>query len=273
MTMDTLSQHAIQDGTRQTKRAAQMDQYTLWHILGIWASVALPMGLIYWVIAPILIPSVDMEPGFLYLILIVLALVWEGIVAYIILRREVKPFTWENIRDRVWLYSPTNPRTGVSSKWLYLWAIPLIVVIEGGNQVLGPLNGSWVKAFPFLAPPSYTEIQNLAGPAVGQWWLLGVVVVLIVFNYLVGEELIFRGILLPKMNGVFGKWDFIANSILFVAYHLHLAWQWPAMLLYNWIRPWATKQFKSYWVAFLLHGFVDSVTLIVLFSMAIIGLL
>jgi membrane protease YdiL (CAAX protease family) len=29
---------------------------------------------------------------------------------------------------------------------------------------------------------------------VGQWWLLGVVVVLIVFNYLVGEELIFRGI-------------------------------------------------------------------------------
>jgi membrane protease YdiL (CAAX protease family) len=108
---------------------------------------------------------------------------------------------------------------------------------------------------------------------VGQWWLLGVVAVMIVFNYLVGEELIFRGILLPKMNGVFGKWDFVANGILFVAYHLHFAWQWPSMLLYNWIRPWATKRFKSYWVALLLHGFTDSLVLIVLFTMAIMGLI
>lgn len=148
---------------------------------------------------------------------------------------------------------------------------PMIVVIEVGNQILDPLNGPWVKTFPFLAPPPFTVIQNLAEPAVGQWWLLGLLAVLIVFNFLVGEELIFRGILLPKMNGVFGKWDFIANGILFVAYHLHLAWQWPLMLLYNWIRPWATKRFKSYWVALLLHGFADSVTLIVLFTLAIIG--
>jgi membrane protease YdiL (CAAX protease family) len=247
-------------------------QYSPAKILGIWALVALPMGLIHWVVRPILIPRVHMEPGFLYLILITLGLVWEGVVAYMILRREVKPFTWVNLKDRVWLHTPTNPKTGVPSNWLFLWTIPLIVVIEVGSQVLGPLNGPWVKALPFLAPPPYTVIQNLAEPAVGQWWLLGLLAVIIVFNFLVGEELVFRGILLPKMNGVFGKWDFIANAILFMAYHLHLAWQWPSMLLYNWIRPWATKRFKSYWVALLLHGFFDSVVLIVLFTMAIMGL-
>jgi membrane protease YdiL (CAAX protease family) len=264
---------ALTESKLQANAAAEMgEQYSLAKIMGIWASIALPMGLIHWVVGPILIPRVHMEPGFLYLILITLGLVWEGVLAYMILRREVKPFTWANIKDRVWLHTPTNPKTGVPSKWLYLWTIPLLVVIEGGNQVLDPLNGPWVKALPFLAPPSYTEIGNLAGPAVGQWWLLGVVAVIIVFNYLVGEELIFRGILLPKMNGVFGKWDFIANSILFVAYHLHSAWKWPSMLLYNWIRPWATKRFKSYWVSLLLHGFADSVTLIVLFTMAIMGL-
>lgn len=265
---------ALTESNLQANTATELGgQYSLPKILGIWASVALPMGLIHWVIRPILIPRIHIEPGFLYLILITMGLVWEGIVAYIILRREVNPFTWENIKDRVWLHTPTNPRTGIPSKWLYLWAIPLIVVIEGGSQVLDPLNGPWVKALPFLTPPPYVQIENLAKPAAGQWWLLGVLAVIIVFNFLVGEELIFRGILLPKMNGVFGKWDFIANGILFSAYHLHMAWQWPSMLLYNWIRPWATKRFKSYWVALLLHGFTDSVVLIFLFTMAIMGLL
>jgi membrane protease YdiL (CAAX protease family) len=265
---------ALMESKLQANAAVDMDeQYSLAKILGIWASVALPMGLIHWVISPILIPRVDMEPGFLYLILIALGLVWEGVVAYLILRREVKPFTWANLKDRVWLHTPTNPKTGAPSNWLLLWAIPLIVIIEGGGQVLAPLDGSWVKVLPFLAPPPYMEIERLAEPAVGQWWLLGVVAVIIVFNYLVGEELIFRGILLPKMNGVFGKWDFIANGILFVAYHLHMAWSWPSMLLYNWIRPWATKRFKSYWVALMLHGLADSIFLIVPITMAIMGLL
>jgi len=265
---------ALTENNLQANAVAELgEQYSLAKIVGIWASVALPMGLIHWVVRPILIPRVHMEPGFLYLILITLGLVWEGVVAYMILRREVKPFTWVNIKDRVWLHTPTDPKTGVRSKRLYLWTIPLIAVIEVAHQILDPLNGPWVKALPFLAPPPSALIENLAAPAVGQWWLLGLLAVLIVFNFLVGEELIFRGILLPKMSGVFGKWDFIANGILFSAYHLHAAWQWPSMLLYNWIRPWATKRFKSYWVALLLHGFADSLVLIVLFTMAILGLL
>ena len=248
-------------------------QYSLLEILGIWAAVALPMGLIYWVIRPFVIPRVQWEPGFLYLILITLGLVWEGIVAYLILRREVRPFTWANIKDRVWLQTPTDPKTGVPSKWLYLWTIPLLLVLWLGPEVLGPLDALWVKAFPFLTPPLYALIENLAEPAVGQWWLLGVLAVMIVFNYLVGEELIFRGILLPKMNGVFGKWDFLANAILFSLYHLHMAWTWPSMQFFEWTRPWATKRFKSYWVALILHGLTDAAVMIVLFLMAIMGLI
>lgn len=265
---------ALSESNLQTNIAVKMEeQYSLAKILGIWASVALPMGLIHWVVSPILIPRVNMVPGFLYFIMITLGLVWQGVVAYLILRREVKPFTWENLKDRLWLHTPTDPNTGVPSKRLYLWTIPLIVVINVGYAISGRLNELWVKILPFLTPPPYTEIQNLAEPAVGQWWLLGVVAVMIVFNYLVGEELIFRGILLPKMNGVFGKWDFIANAILFATYHLHKIWVWPQILVFNWIIPWAAKRFKSYWVAAIIHGAFDALTLIILFTMAIMGLL
>jgi membrane protease YdiL (CAAX protease family) len=248
----------------------EQDQYALWQILGIWASAALPMGLVYWVIMPILLSRGNVYP-FTYFFLIVTAMIWQGVVAYIILRREVKPFTWEGLKDRLWLYTPSNPKTGVRSKWLYLWTIPFIVLSTIGFSNLGWLNDLWVQAFPFLAPRPYAMIQNAAEPAVGQWWLLGLLAVDIVFNYLVGEELIFRGILLPRMNGVFGKWDWFANHLLFTAYHLHFVWTAPSRLLLDWIYPWLTKRFKSYWMGAIIHGF-DAVGLTFKFIMAIMGL-
>jgi hypothetical protein len=153
--------------------ASAKDQYTLWQILGIWTSVALSMGLVYWVITPILLSRGNVNP-FTYLFLINVCLVWQGVVAYILLRREVKPFTWEGVKNRLWLYTPSNPKTGIRSKWLYLWTIPLSVLAFFAFPNLGWLNELWAKTFPFLAPRPYAEIQNLAGPAVEQWWLLGV---------------------------------------------------------------------------------------------------
>ena len=38
-----------------------------------------------------------------------------------------------------------------------------------------------------------------------------------VFNTVLGEELLFRGLLLPRMNGVFGRRDWLANGVLFAA--------------------------------------------------------
>ena len=33
-----------------------------------------------------------------------------------------------------------------------------------------------------------------------------------IFNYILGEELLFRGVLLPRMNGGIGRWDWVANT-------------------------------------------------------------
>ncbi|MDP9359301.1 MAG: CPBP family intramembrane metalloprotease [Chloroflexota bacterium] len=40
----------------------------------------------------------------------------------------------------------------------------------------------------------------------------------------VGDELLFRGILLSKMRGVFGRLDWVANGLLFGLYPLHQPW-------------------------------------------------
>jgi len=75
---------SLMETSSQVNAAAEMGgQYSLARSLGIGASVALPMGLICWVVTLILIPRVDVKPRFLYLILVTLGLVWEGVVAYL----------------------------------------------------------------------------------------------------------------------------------------------------------------------------------------------
>jgi membrane protease YdiL (CAAX protease family) len=249
-------------------------QYSLGKILAIWFVVAAPMGLIMWWIVPVFIaPTIDFAglPAFL---LLTGGLVWQFLVAAFILFREVKPFTWPNIRRRLWLTKPVNPRSGRPSKRMLWWALPIAAATVIVDQ-LGPLalvEKGFVDLFPAISPPAYGIIQNLARPEnVGQWWILGVLAVTILFNYLLGEELIFRGILLPKMKGVFGRWDVLANGLLFATYHVHMIWTLPSQILTDWVYAWGMKRYRSYWVSVIIHS-VDAIFLVVLFPLAIAGI-
>lgn len=250
------------------------DQYSLGKILLIWAAVAAPMGLILWVFVPFLSERIDMNPGLIFMILITLGLIWQGVLSYLILRREVVPFTLENVKKRIWANTPVNPRTGQASRWMYLWTIPGIVVLFlwGFFDVFGWLNDRWVDIFPFFEARDYAVLENLPDAAVGQWWLLGLLVPFTLFNYVLGEELLFRGVLLPKMKGVFGRWDWVANGILFSAYHLHLIWEIPSQILFrDWIYPGYNKLFKSFWMSVIVHGLFNTIFLYVIVTLMILG--
>ena len=51
----------------QAKSSSEIPQYSLGKILLIWAAAAVPMGLIMWVLMPILIARVNIVPGFMTL--------------------------------------------------------------------------------------------------------------------------------------------------------------------------------------------------------------
>ena len=90
---------------------------------------------------------------------------------------------------------------------------------------------------------------------VGAWGFLALFVVTAVFNTVIGEELLFRGVLLPRMNGVFGKWDWVANGVLFGIYHLHQPWGMLSSVLSGTIfEAFWTKHFRSAWFGIILHS-------------------
>jgi len=243
--------------------AGTEEQYSLVKILGIWALAAVPMGIIGWVVAPAL--SADKDPlaaATTRMWAITVGLIWLFVLSMIIVRREEGDLRWATIRRRLWLNTPRNPKTGQPQARLWLWVVPGVILFALSGIVLAPiLEPLWVSIFPFLAePPSFDfgsimESPDIQAQLVGNWSFVVMLVLLTVFNTILGEEFLFRGVLLPKMNGVFGKWDWVANGLLFTLYHVHQPWGF----LSTWIEDifflaLPAKRFRSTWMAIIIHS-------------------
>lgn len=233
-------------------------QYGLTKILAIWAVVSIPMPILAFVIAPALAPDGGLKYLLLVLYFLIGGMVWQFVVSMFILYRELDEFTWTSIKKRIWLQRPVDPKTGKASYRHFWWLIPAfafyaLIEMTVIQEVIGRLI---LIPFPFLESLPTLDLQGLmVTELVGAWWLMGVAVILFIFNYFLGEELLFRGILLPKMHGVFGKWDWVANSTLFALYHLHR----PVLMLgfifgsLGWCLT--SRYFRSIWFSIILHGF------------------
>lgn len=214
----------------QKNDLAPIPQYSLRKILVVWAAAAIPMGILGWVVAPA-VAADPQRPGFERLAVLAVGLVWQFVLVMILLYQEAGNLRWSTIRQRLWLQSPRSPRTGQPRGRLWWWLLPVILVTAlyemRLNGMIGHLWASWI---PFLAEPhGFALATALDTPAAraqlgGAWDIWGLFVISAIFNTVLGEELLFRGLLLPRMAGVFGKGDWLANGLLFGLYHLHQPW-------------------------------------------------
>lgn len=231
-------------------------QYSLAKILAIWAVVSLPMAVLAWVVAPALSPYVPLHPAIVYWLLIIVGLIWQFVVSLIILRRELGSLRWELVRKRIWLNLPKGPTTGKANAKLFWWLVPCLLFSAVASLLIAPyIDAPVAWLLSSLGVPAQPDVSQLVDPQFkGQWWLLAVAIVSAIFNYFLGEELLFRGVLLPKMKGVFGKWDWLANALLFGFYHLHKPWTLPSIILGSLATTWPARRFQSNWLAVIVHG-------------------
>ena len=257
-------------------------QYSLLKILGIWAVAALPMALLGWVIAPLIGDRIDLGIGqenreaFTRGGLLTLGLIWQFVVVMFIIFREEGDLRWSTIRRRCWLNAPRDPTTGNARGRLWLWLVPVILLLAAVQ--MAPLGDLWEQAFPFLAEPdkysfeAVMESEERKAALEGAWQVLGLFIVLGIFNTVLGEELLFRGILLPRMSGVFGKGDWLANGVLFGLYHLHQPWSIiPSMIGGSLGYAWPSRRFRSTWMGIIVHS-VESVFFVFIALGLVLGL-
>lgn len=229
----------------------QPRQLTKRGIVGVWAGAALPMALNTWVVGPIVAHHVD-GPQALARTLIALltaALVWQFAFVMILVHREQGTLRWSTIREVLWLRPPRSPRTGRVGGRLWLMVIPLI---------LGVGLAQFVPQLPHPASRDFGVLMGTVGFQQfmrGSWLWFAVLVTMFVFNTVLGEELLFRGYLLPRMHGEFGDRDWIVNGLIFAAYHLHRFWGIPGTLLDTFFLVYPTKRYRSAWIGIAVHSF------------------
>ena len=249
------------DNLQKLSTTFKKDQYTLWQILGIWLAAGAPMWLLGWVAYPALSAGLSpVDAGLLRMKLLTAGLIWHFVLAMFILYREEGNIRLGTISRRFWLNHPVSASTGKTKKALWWWIIPLILLYALLEIALrSSLIDVWLKVFPFFADPGGSNFEAVFAPEnraqwIGNWRLLGLFLTSAVFNTFLGEEFIFRGVLLPKMEGVFGKWDWVANGILFSFYHLHQPWGILATMPADLLTAYSGKRFRSNWFPIILHS-------------------
>jgi membrane protease YdiL (CAAX protease family) len=277
MATDALSHQAIQ-GSMNRAQPEQMDQYTLWQILGIWGLVTVPMALLGWVAYPAMSAGRSaVDAALLRINLLTVGLIWQFVLSMIILYREEGNIRLSTISRRFWLNHPISAKTRETKKSLWWWIIPLFLLTALLEITLRSTFVSLTgMVFPFLAEPKGYDGSALLAPElraqwVGAWGLLGMFFVNQLFNTFLGEEFLFRGVLLPKMEGLFGKWDWVANAAIFAFYHLHQPWGILDTIMSSLIFTFSSKRFHSNWFSIILHS-GQSVFFLVLLLGLVFGL-
>jgi uncharacterized protein len=162
--------------------------------------------------------------------------------------REQGTLRWSTVREALWLRSPRSPRSGRVGGRVWLVVIPLILVFALEELVPMVPHADDRDLGAFLGTDAGRAFMH------GAWGWYGLLLVSFLFNTVLGEELLFRGFLLPRMSGAFGRGDWVANGLLFGAYHLHVPWVIPATLLDTFILAYPTKRYRSAWIGIAVHS-------------------
>jgi membrane protease YdiL (CAAX protease family) len=267
--------------TGGVREEGRRTQYSLAKILGVWALAALPMGLLGWIVFPLLAPDFESDPlgsGVTRVALLTLGLIWLFVLSMVIVRREEGDLRWATVKRRLRLTVPREPATGEPRARLWLWVVPFLVAVTVVQLLLSaPIRSAWVSVFPFFAEPAgygpgaLFQSRDALARLEGAWWFFALFVANAVFNTVLGEEFLFRGVLLPKMEGVFGRWSWVANGVLFGLYHVHQPWGMLMSVLTGLLYAFPAYRFRSTWMAVVLHS-AQSVYLALLVLGVVLGL-
>jgi membrane protease YdiL (CAAX protease family) len=192
--------------------------------------------LLIYVLGRPFIPAGGTTPTWLRLLVIVLGTGAELVAGLVLLRREGYRLTPGALRDRIRLRWPKGWKA---------WVLAAVVLVLGLSlsMAAGPVNRALASVPGFVPPAWWGAASNPTVKVTGAadvfpdvtlrgnfGFALLYTVIGLVFNIL-GEELYYRGYLLPRMRGAFGRWDWVANGVLFTLKHVYQRWLFPGILV------------------------------------------
>ena len=197
------------------------------------------------------------------------------IASLVFFRREGNSLSWSVLKQRFRLQRMNK------NDWLWVLGLFLLMFITAGvlSVVTSPVIA---EVFP---PPAYwpdelnplesspsAEIPSefLGEPLAGNWWILLVVLSSLVIATL-GEELWWRGYILPRQELTHGKNTWIIHGILWGLFHIFHPWNLLVLLPGSLALSYVVQKRENTWVAIIAHALVNGFLVISMISMGIIG--
>ena len=185
-------------------------------------------------IAPLLLPAFSTPKGELNAYAVVsiatLGYLFEFFLALYIFRKEGYALRLSALKERIHWQWPRGWKA---------WGIILILFVVGFgiSQLLQPTSTAIASVLP---PPDwfpasqhpFKEVKSLEDAMPGVVFKGNVLFLLLVLfsgtMNIVGEDLYYRGALIPKLHGLFGKWAWLAGGILWPLKHIYVWWRFVA---------------------------------------------
>lgn len=175
-------------------------------------------------------------------------------------KRDGYAGSWTELKARLRLLRMTG------RDWLWaIVALLLTFLSIGAIQQFTALP--LIKAIPALAPPDFfppwskpgvafdvTLYQNYIGaPLRGNWGVAVLVLVMFFFN-IFGEELWWRGYILPRQEKTHGSRAWLVNGVLWLLWHVAFyPWQVFALLPICLAVPFVAQRRQNTWTAIVIH--------------------
>ncbi len=187
-------------------------------------------------------------------------------------KRDGYPLDWGHIKTRFRLM----PMTGKDC----LWAIGGLVVTFLSIGALAGTAQTLINAFPSMAPPDFFPpwlkpgvnfdtalfANYIGAPVKGNWGVAVLFIVMLFFN-IAGEELWWRGYVLPRQERVHGRWTWLLHGFLWLLWHAAFyPWQLLTLLPICLALPYIAQRRQNTWVALVIH-LQNAVVLILVLAM------
>lgn len=129
------------------------------------------------------------------------------------------------------------------------WTVGGLIAITGATGLI--MLGARLAGHPLDLNPSFMRLEPLGH---NRLWILGVWLPFWLLN-IFGEEILWRGVVLPSQEAVFGDLAWLANGLGWLVFHLAFG---PALMLalapIILILPYIVQRRRNSWIGVVLHA-------------------
>jgi membrane protease YdiL (CAAX protease family) len=240
-------------------------------VLAIFASTLAPILLGVYVLLPFLLGhGVPFFVGYLvcFQSLPFVFVLWLALHLY---RKEGNGLTWQAFTRRMGL--DLNRKTVLAGLGLFVLALVTYVALQPVSRFLAAQPGLAPPAWfgPDLHPLKSGSPGTFMGMAVGGAFWAPVLYLLGWFFNIAGEELLFRGYLLPRMELKFAGKAWLVNAACWWVWHVFWRWQLIALAPVIFVLPWVAQRTRSTVPGIIGHGMVNLIG-VILVALMVFGL-